>query len=174
MTNRSIHYEAAFEDYLRSRNWPYVAVDEARRAAMLSGLSIKCFDFIVYSQSGPNLLVDVKGRRFPDTSVRGRRRGPRSWENWVTRDDVTGLGEWERIFGPRFGGVFVFAYDLQGPPHAAPFSDVHLYGRRRYAFVAMSRAAYVLAAKPRSEKWRTLSIPAETFRQQVRDLAEFL
>ena len=31
MTKRHIHYEAAFEDFIRSRRVPYVAVDEARR-----------------------------------------------------------------------------------------------------------------------------------------------
>jgi len=32
MTKRNNHYEAAFEDYLRSQGVPYVLVDEARRA----------------------------------------------------------------------------------------------------------------------------------------------
>ena len=64
MAHRNIHYEAAFEDYLRAKGWPYIAVDEAKKAIFAGG-AIKSFDFLVYSASGPNLLVDVKGRKFP-------------------------------------------------------------------------------------------------------------
>lgn len=64
MANRDNHYEAAFEEYLRGRGVPYVAVDEARRSLMSDGASIKSLDFIV--TGGPlTWLVDVKGRRFP-------------------------------------------------------------------------------------------------------------
>jgi hypothetical protein len=64
MANRDNHYEAAFEEYLRERGVPYVAVDEARRSVLSGGGSLKSLDFIV---SAPEAmwLVDVKGRRFP-------------------------------------------------------------------------------------------------------------
>ena len=68
MTRRSVHYEAAFEDYLRRQQIPYVAVDEAKRA-IFGRVSLKSFDFVVYSSSGANLLVDIKGRKFPDLSI---------------------------------------------------------------------------------------------------------
>jgi hypothetical protein len=45
--NRDNHYEAAFEEFLRSRGVPYVAVDEAKRSLMSDGASIKSLDFIV-------------------------------------------------------------------------------------------------------------------------------
>jgi hypothetical protein len=41
MANRDNHYEAAFEEYLRSKQVPYVAVDEARRSLLGDGQSIK-------------------------------------------------------------------------------------------------------------------------------------
>ena len=41
MANRDNHYEAAFEEFLRSRGVPYVAVDEARRSLLSDGASIK-------------------------------------------------------------------------------------------------------------------------------------
>jgi hypothetical protein len=41
MANRDNHYEAAFEEYLRSRGVPYVAVDEAKRSLLSDGASIK-------------------------------------------------------------------------------------------------------------------------------------
>lgn len=44
VANRDNHYEAAFEDYLRARGIPYVAVDEAKRSLLSSGASIKSLD----------------------------------------------------------------------------------------------------------------------------------
>jgi len=173
LAHRNVHYEAAFEDYLRAKGWPYVAVDEAKKA-IFADVAIKSFDFLVYSASGANLLTDVKGRKFPD-AVPGRRRGAsRAWENWVTRDDVEGLAEWEKVFGRDFEAALVFAYWLQGPPQRAPFEDVHLFRKRHYAFVAVRLADYVAAARPRSVKWQTLSVPSATFAALAADVATLL
>src|SRR5947207_1882728 len=87
MAQRRHHYEHAFEEYLRARRIPYVAVDEARKALLPVGVgagapiatvrtpedigvaaSLKSFDFVIYGQ-GANLLVEVKGRQ-----VRGTRK----------------------------------------------------------------------------------------------------
>lgn len=65
VANRDNHYEAAFEAYLRQRQIPYIAVDEAKRALVAGGESIKSLDFIVSAPGGGAWLVDVKGRRFP-------------------------------------------------------------------------------------------------------------
>jgi len=173
MTLRNEHYEGAFEDYLRRRHWPYVLVDEAKKKAFAEA-RLKNFDFLVYSDSGANLLVDVKGRKFPDLGVTGKRRTGRAWENWVTREDVEGLARWEEIFGPDFVAVFVFTYWLQGSPRQAPFDDVHLFQGRHYAFATITLADYTSSAKPRSAKWQTLTMPARQFSQTVRDVAEFL
>ncbi|MCE5278273.1 MAG: HYExAFE family protein [Planctomycetaceae bacterium] len=173
MTRRADHYETAFEDYLRSKGWPYVAVDQAKKA-IFTEAAVKSFDFLVYSQSGPNLLVDVKGRKFPD-AVPGRKRGnTRAWENWITRDDVEGLTEWEKVFGQDFQAVIVFAYWLQGPPQRSPFQDVHLFRQRQYAFVAVPLRDYAALAHPRSAKWQTLSMPSADLAKAARDMATFL
>ena len=173
MAHRSVHYEAAFEDYLRSKGLPYVAVDEARRAIFAGG-SLKSFDFLVYSDSGPNLLVDVKGRKFPD-STPGRSGGAsRAWENWVTKQDIEGLVEWEKVFGEDFQAVLVFAYWLQGPPQRAPFQDVHLFREKHYAFMAVRLGDYVTAARPRSAKWQTVTMPTAQFVRTAADVASFL
>lgn len=170
---RRIHYEAAFEDYLRAKGWPYVAVDETKKA-IFAGAKLKSFDFLVYSSGGPNLLVDVKGRKFPD-GITGLKRGAsRAWENWITRDDVEGLGEWEKVFGKDFAAVLVFAYWLQGPPQRCPFNDVHLFREKHYAFLGIRLADYVTAARPRSVKWQTLAMPAGDFSKQASDIADFL
>jgi hypothetical protein len=173
LAQRSVHYEAAFEDYLRSRAAPYVAVDEAKKA-LFGRLALKSFDFIVYSDTGPNLLVDVKGRKFPD-DVPGRKRGKqRAWENWVTRDDVDGLFQWQGVFGVEFTPILTFAYWLQGPPRRAPFEDVHLYRDKPYAFMAIPLEQYVSLARPRSRKWRTLSAPAADFAKCAQPFAQLL
>jgi hypothetical protein len=173
MAHRDNHYEAAFEDYLRAKGWPYVAVDEAKKAAFANA-SLKSFDFMVYSSAGPNLLVDVKGRKFPDRAG-GKGRGSRHlWENWVTRQDVEGLTAWQEVFGSAFVAVLVFAYWLQGTPQRSPFADVHVFRQRHYAFLGVRLTDYLAAARPRSAKWQTLTVPAMEFSKTAADFASFL
>ena len=68
MADRKVHYEAAFEAFLRDRGIPYVAVDEAKKA-MFANSKLKSFDFVVYSQKG----VEPAGRhQGPATPRQGR------------------------------------------------------------------------------------------------------
>lgn len=78
MADRRHHYDRAFEAYLQARRFPYVSVDEARRAVLPSSASfavqsplasgegasrsLKTFDFVIYGERA-NLLIDVKGRQ---------------------------------------------------------------------------------------------------------------
>ena len=173
MAHRKVHYEAAFEDYLRSGGIPYVAVDEAKRSAF-ADVALKSFDFLVYSESGANLIVDVKGRKFPDTAATGGRRAGKAWENWVTRDDVDGLGQWQSIFGGDFVSVLVFAYWLQGPADRSPFEVIHSFRERTYAFVGISLDEYVKLSRPRSSRWQTRAVPSEVFSRHARELVGLL
>ena len=172
MAHRNVHYEAAFEDYLRARGWPYVAIDEAKKA-IFGAASVKSFDFVVYSESGPNLLVDVKGRKFPG-AVKAGKGATKRWENWITQEDADGLAQWQKVFGKDFAPVLVFAYWLQGSPQRAPFADVHLYKGKHYAFAAVPLADYLAQAKPRSQKWRTVAMPARAFAKLAIDIASML
>jgi hypothetical protein len=92
MADRRHHYDRAFEAYLQARRFPYVSVDEARRAVLPPGApfatvsqtstgepaqrTLKTFDFVIYGQHA-NLLIDVKGRQItrrnlaPSTITRG-------------------------------------------------------------------------------------------------------
>ena len=97
MANRSNHYEAAFEAYIRSIRVPCVAVDEAKRA-LFGEEGVKNPDFLLYPRCGPNLVVEVKGKRGKNA------RGRRPWENWVTTDDLDGLARWQEMFGPGLPG----------------------------------------------------------------------
>ncbi|HMB96218.1 MAG TPA: HYExAFE family protein, partial [Tepidisphaeraceae bacterium] len=116
MADRSIHYEAAFEAFLRGRGIPYVAVDEAKKA-LFANAKLKSFDFVVYSKKGPNLLIDVKGRQRRDSSSK------RSFESWTTERDVTDLLQWKQVFGEGFQAIFAFMYWIEAPlaPEPAMF-----------------------------------------------------
>src|SRR5438105_12764379 len=108
MADRTVHYEAAFEAFLRHKGVPYVAVDEAKKA-LFANSKLKSFDFVVYSKNGPNLLVDVKGRQMRD-SVSKRR-----FESWTTERDVADLMQWEQVFGEGFKAILTFIYWIETP-----------------------------------------------------------
>lgn len=169
MANRTVIYEACFEDYLRAAGIPYVAVDEAKKA-LFAGVQLKSFDFVVYSSGGPNLLVDVKGRRFPYE----RRGARRWWENWTTREDLESLARWEEVFGSGFAGLIVFCYHLRVPEARADFAVVHEFRGESFGLVGVYRGAYADAARVRSRAWGTVSVPTATFRAMVRPVTAFL
>jgi len=168
---QTVHYEVAMMDYLLARGWPHVAVDESKRK-MYGGVSLKNLDFIVYSETGDNLLVDIKGRKFPDT--RGKRTHTNAWENWVTTDDIQSMQNWGDIFGDGFASVFVFAYWLQGHPQYSPFEDVYVHDGKHYAFVAVDVGEYAQIATLRSPRWQTVSAPAREFSRLATPIEDLL
>lgn len=167
MALRRVHYEAAFEDYLRSLGWPYVTVDEQRKA-IFSGSRVKSFDFLVRKPGGGAWLADVKGRKFPYEARHTRR----FWENWVTRDDLDSLAQWETAFGPGFEPVFVFAYWLTGVDNVDPSPSIHSFAERSYAFLVTPVRDYLAHARPRSPKWQTVTVPTAAFKRIVHPVHE--
>ena len=171
MAQRRFHYDLAFERYLRGRAIPYVAVDEAKRAVTTTAqnepVKLKSFDFVVYSRSGNNLLVDVKGRKH--VGARSTRL-----DNWVTESDVESLVRWERIFGDGFRGVFVFLYWCQTPPPNPLFQETFEAVNRWYALLAITVGEYRAAMKLRSPSWRTVSMPSRRFTDTARPMRELL
>jgi hypothetical protein len=165
VTRRHIHYEAAFEDYLRSRGLPYVAVDQQRKA-IFAGARIKSFDFLVYPPAGKAWLVDVKGRKFPYVGPSGKRY----WENWVTLDDLEGLAQWQQAFGEEFEARLVFAYWLTTCGSRLPTAQVHSYQGQHYGFFSISLDDFAQHCRPRSSKWRTVALPVKLFRQLARPM----
>ncbi|MBE3069844.1 MAG: HYExAFE family protein [Acidobacteria bacterium] len=168
MANRKVIYEACFEDYLRTAGVPYVAVDEAKKA-LFAGVRLKSFDFVVYSRCGPNLLVDVKGRRFPSGGPGGSRR----WENWATREDLDSLARWEEVFGSGFAALLVFCYHLGRPEEAARFEVVHAYRGESYGLIGVTLRAYAEACRTRSRAWDTVTVPAAALRRLARPVSAF-
>jgi hypothetical protein len=169
MANRDNHYEAAFEEFLRRRGVPYVAVDEAKRSLMSNGASIKSLDFIVSAPEQRTWLVDVKGRRFPSGDVQKQ-----YWKNWSTRDDLRSLAQWETLFGPGFRGLFVFAYDVLGDRAPLPAEELFQFRGNLYGFIAVPLGDYAGHARPISPRWDTWAMPAAEFRKFARPLVELL
>ena len=178
---RRHHYERAFEEYLRARRIPYVAVDEARKALLPAGAcvsqqpggdALKSFDFVVYGQN-TNLLIDIKGRKIAARRAAGELSIGRL-DSWVTEDDVECLTEWAKIFGSGFEPAFVFMFWCEAEPPDALFQEMFEFGERWYAVLAMRLSDYKVHQKPRSAKWGTVSIPAKAFNAAARPLKEML
>jgi len=165
MADRSVHYEAAFEGYLRHRGIPYVAVDEAKKALFASA-KLKSFDFVVYSKTGPNLLVDVKGRSLRDRSSR------RGFETWTSEQDVTDLSQWAEVFGEGFKPLLSFVYWIESPLTVEP--NMFEFRERWYLLMGIELHEYRTHMRRRSAKWETVCLSAESFRSLARPLQSWL
>jgi hypothetical protein len=168
--DRSNHYEAAFEAYLRDARLPYVAVDESRRTT-LDDEPVKSLDFIVYGLGASRLLIDVKGRKFPS----GKPQKPSlSWQNWSTLADVDGLERWEQRFGADYQGLLVFIYYILPTVDLVPGTpDLWHWRGRRYLVRAVPVVDYKKEMRVRSRKWGTVHLPGSVFRQCVRPFRDF-
>jgi len=172
MTQRRFHYDRAFEHYLRANSIPYVAVDEAKRAIDGGpdgsvGRKLKNFDFVVYSQTGSNLLIDVKGRKHSGKTGK-------NFQNWVTASDVDSLTRWAGIFGEGFSAAFVFLFWCDVQPPDALFSEVFEFGSKWYTVHAVTLEDYRQHMRTRSPKWETVNIPSQAFTELARPLVELL
>lgn len=165
MADRTVHYEAAFEQYLRDRGIPCVVVDEAKRALFANG-KLKSFDFVVYSKSGPNLLVDVKGRQLRNRSARS------GFETWTTEQDIADLAQWEQVFGDGFRGLISFVYWIEPP--LTPEPGMFEFRGRWYFAMGVELGEYRNHMRRRSAKWETVCLPAEAFRSLARPIDSWL
>jgi hypothetical protein len=157
MAQRRFHYDLAFERYLRENKVPYIAVDEAKRA--LDGTAphgLKSFDFVVYSQTGKNILVDVKGRKHSGKSNK-------ALDNWVTEGDIECMARWKEIFGDGFEAAFAFLYWCDAQPPDALFQEIFDCNGRWYAILGIKLNDYKKHMKQRSPRWQTVNISAAAF-----------
>lgn len=161
----SAHYEAAFEDFLRRKGLPYIAVDEAKKS-LFADAKLKSFDFAVYRPTGKNLLVDVKGRAC--------RSGTTSLQNWTTREDIDDLRQWQDLFGEGFLAIFLFVYHWPDRPETAPFKDMFQFQERWYGMLGITVHDYREAMKARSESWGTVHMPMADFRRLAKPFEEWL
>ncbi len=163
----STHYEVAFEDYLRRRGLPYIAVDEAKKA-LFGNAKLKSFDFVVYRPGATKLLVDVKGRACRVKS------GAVSLPTWATREDIDDLRQWQEIFGDSFVAMFVFVYAWAQEPKDAPFKDLFVFGEKWYSTMAISVADYRQHMKRRSESWGTVHVGTADFKRLAKPFDDCL
>jgi hypothetical protein len=182
--DRRNHYEIAFEAFLRELRLPYVAVDESKKA-LFSGSKLKSFDFVVYARGGPNLLVDVKGRKALSEAGRGGGAGGGGGplQTWCSRQDVDDLSQWERIFGEGFKAIFGFVFEvdpvLAPPPGHFVFREgeqTHpAAGRERhYLMLGVDLGDYRNHMSRRSVRWDTVAMPSAEFRKLARPMRDWL
>jgi hypothetical protein len=167
--DRSNHYEAAFEAYLQWHKLCYVGIDETRRA-FLGDRPVKSLDFIVLTESGSRLLIDVKGRRYGGSKDKPRK----VWECWSTLEDIDGLGRWIDLFGGDYQGLLVFMHEVDS---FADFADgtgeVWTWRGRRYILRAVSLEEYRAHMRTRSQRWATVHLPTRVFRELARPFHDY-
>jgi hypothetical protein len=187
MADRTVHYEAAFEAFLRHRGVPYVAVDEAKKA-LFSNAKLKSFDFVVYSKNGPNLLIDVKGRQHRDKR-RGSSTSAGTFQTWTTERDVDDLLQWEQVFGEGFRAILAFIYWVDAPvPSLATVmqrdgdgaeepdesGEMFEHQGRWYRLLGVDLSEYRAHMRRRSVKWETVALPTAQFKALARPIVEWL
>lgn len=167
--DRSNHYEAAFEAYLRRLGVGFVAVDETHRS-LLGDADVKSLDFVIVDSA--RLVVDVKGRRFPGGTPHKPRR---IWQNWSTADDVDGLDRWAAHFGSEFRGVLAFVYHLVPPFGVSPGTrDALAFRDQLYLVRGIDAVEYRERMVSRSRRWGTVGLSTADFRELVRPFSDFL
>ncbi len=163
------HYERAFENWLFDHHVEYVRADEHKRPGS-SGRSVKNFDFLLSPRPDRKVIVEVKGRTFLGTTVTELT----GFECWVTRDDIESLLVWRRALGTDHEAVFVFAYRVAQVDVDFDGYDALTCGPDRYLFFCIPLDDYCRHMKRRSPKWRTMTLPAESFRQCAVSLSAFV
>ena len=167
MTKRSglhSHYELMFEEFLRSNEILYIAVDENRKP-LVDGHTVKNFDFIVSSFNG-KFLVDVKGKKF----------SARVWDNWVHGDDLTGLRIWGNHFNA-FVPLLVIPYLVETKEDfemLKKYGDVRKFKGQKYVVVAVTLSDFYSHAKLRSKKWKAIYVPKNEFIEICKPLSYFI
>lgn len=154
------HYEWAFENWLIDNNIQHIVIDERKRAA-LGRAKLKSFDFLLYPPNGQIIIAEIKGRAFKGASF-AKLAG---FECWVTADDITGLANWQQVFGASHTAVFIFAYKIENIDVDFDGREVFDYNANRYVFFVVRLDDYRSFMKRRSPKWQTVTLPADKFRQ---------
>ena len=92
-----------------------------------------------------------------------------TWESWSTQDDVDGLGNWTRLFGPDYLALFVFIYHVL-PTVAldAGTPDLWEFRGEKYLLRAVTLNEYSSHVRSRSPKWGTVDLPGAAFRSLAR------
>jgi len=161
------HYEKAFEYWLKDNGFKYIPIDQHKRFAF-SKSKIKSFDFIFYTPDSTAYIAEIKGRKFPGKTFVAFGTLP----NWTTSDDVSGLENWVKIFDNKYRGLFIFVYDLENIDVDTDGREVFEFNNKRYVFIAVKLQDYKNGATVRSEKWQTLHLNAQYYKNCALNLNE--
>ncbi len=162
-------YEHAFESWLLDHHIPYVRSDEHRRLGP-SYKSVKNFDFLVSPRADRTVIVEVKGRTFTGTTLAGLT----GLECWVTVDDIESLQVWRDALGRDHEAIFVFVYRLAQADVDPDGCEVIALNLGQYVFFCIRLEDYLEHMTRRSPKWRTVTLPADRFRDCALSPAAFL
>ena len=170
MANRSNHYEAAFEALHPVAPGAVRGRRRGQAGAFRATTGSRIPDFLLYPRLGPNLVVEVKGKRGKNAE------GRRPWENWVTTDDLDGLARWQEMFGPGFRAILAFAYAEPLPPFPLPRDErsVRVPGPRRIASGRSGSTTTSPTSGREGPAWKAVAMARAAFRRRVRPLREWL
>lgn len=160
------HYEKMFETVLRNSQILYIAINEAKRPIFQNN-KIKNFDFIIFSKNGI-FLIDIKGKQFPYE----HKKSKNYWENWITKDDISGLQTWSKKMN--FKGIILFPYFIKYNKDTKYFKDIIIYKRRKYGLVAIDAFDYLKNCKIRSKEFNAIYISRKRFKTLVKPLSYFI
>jgi hypothetical protein len=163
------HYERAFESWLIDHQVEYVRADEHKRIGTVRQ-SVKNFDFLLYAPYGRRIIIEVKGRTFAGGSLAGLK----GLECWVTRDDIRGLGAWQKALGASHEAAFAFAYRVVRVDVDFDGRDVLCLDQDRYVFFCVRLDDYRRHMRQRSVRWQTVTLSADHFRAFAMDLPTLL
>lgn len=164
-------YEQVFACWLAENHIPFVDVDQTKRFCPEKP-GVKNFDFLIRPESDNPLLVEVKGRTCRCDSLAGLK----GLDGWVTFEDVQALAYWQGCFQlekPAAAAVFVFVFALEQIDIETDGQAVYDFGDGRYLLLAVGLQDYRNSMKPRSPRWRTVTVGADDFRNYavpVRDV----
>lgn len=158
-------YEQAFACWLDERRVPFVAIDQSRRFAHIDE-GVKNFDFLLFPRSNCPVLIELKGRTFHGTSLAGLR----GLDGWVPFEDVQALSYWQDRFRREKGdsrAFFVFAFVFEQIDVETDGRAVYDFANRRFFLTMVPLRRYQERMKPRSQRWQTVSVGADDFRDMI-------
>ena len=158
-------YERAFENWLIDNQIENMAIDEYKTAEF-GHPEIKSFDFLLHLPGGRIIITEVKGRRFKGTSFVNLT----GFECWVTAEDIDGLTKWRQILGDGYEAVLIFVYKIENIDVDFDGKTVFEFDSNRYVMFCIGLDDYRKHMKRRSPKWKTVTLPADKFRQHVRSV----
>lgn len=172
MSVQANKYEIVFESYLAENRIPYISVDQQKRNNFLRN-SVKSFDFLVYPSADRMIIVEVKGRKFKGSTLKGLK----GLQCWIGIDDVHGLSQWQRVLEKDRTDVrtlIVFVYEFEHIDVETDGLEVYDFDNRRYFFLCVFLDDYSRRLKRRSRSWKTVFVSADDFRKVARPVSDVL